>query len=243
MNRRKLFNKERYGSEYGEGILTDANKLKLENALNFVLKNSTTKTDNALDIGCNPRMTKLISKKTSSRAIGINIIPDGMDPDGEWTICDIESGLPFVNNSFDLIFCGDVIEHTFDTDYFISEIYRILRSGGYLILTTPNLASLWNRIFLLLGYQPHTFGVSVKKSYGNPFLKWDRFCGHTKVFTYKSMKEFLKDNDFEILKISGEFIHNPYDNLFKKTLRNMISKIPSLSEEVVYICKKVVDRD
>ncbi|MEG3178422.1 class I SAM-dependent methyltransferase [Sphingomonas sp. RB3P16] len=42
------------------------------------------------------------------------------------------------NNSCDVIFCGECIEHVEDTDGFLSEFHRILKPGGTAIFTTPN---------------------------------------------------------------------------------------------------------
>ncbi|MDF1527115.1 MAG: class I SAM-dependent methyltransferase [bacterium] len=46
--------------------------------------------------------------------------------------------LPFIENSFDLIICSEVIEHLPHRELFLSEAHRVLKKGGILILTTPN---------------------------------------------------------------------------------------------------------
>ena len=48
-------------------------------------------------------------------------------------ICD----LPFKDNSFDVVFCNHVLEHIPDDTKAISELYRILKPGGYGILQVP----------------------------------------------------------------------------------------------------------
>jgi len=69
--------------------------------------------------------------------------------------CDLNSQpIPFDNKAFDLIFAGEVIEHLVDTDGFLSELNRCCKPGGHLLLTTPNLASLENRVRLLFGIYP-----------------------------------------------------------------------------------------
>lgn len=69
--------------------------------------------------------------------------------------CDLNHDpLPFEKQSFDLIFAGEVIEHLIDTDGFISELYRCLRSRGHVLITTPNLVSFENRLRILLGIYP-----------------------------------------------------------------------------------------
>ena len=46
--------------------------------------------------------------------------------------------LPFQNNSFDVVLCCDVLEHVRDLPGVISEISRILKSGGIFIYDTFN---------------------------------------------------------------------------------------------------------
>jgi SAM-dependent methyltransferase len=68
---------------------------------------------------------------------------------------DLASGaLPFAEGSFRAVFAGEILEHLVDTGGFLGEVRRVLQPGGVLILTTPNLASLENRLRLLLGLYP-----------------------------------------------------------------------------------------
>jgi len=46
--------------------------------------------------------------------------------------------LPFQNNSFDVVFCCDVLEHVRDLPKVISEISRVLKNGGIFIYDTFN---------------------------------------------------------------------------------------------------------
>ena len=61
---------------------------------------------------------------------------------------------PFPSALFHVIFAGEVVEHTVDDDFFLKECYRILKKRGTLILTTPNLVSLTNRVRMALGWLP-----------------------------------------------------------------------------------------
>jgi 2-polyprenyl-3-methyl-5-hydroxy-6-metoxy-1,4-benzoquinol methylase len=65
-----------------------------------------------------------------------------------------EAPLPWDAGAFEAVVAGEVIEHVVDTDHLLSEAARVLRPGGALVITTPNLASLENRIRLLLGCYP-----------------------------------------------------------------------------------------
>ena len=62
-------------------------------------------------------------------------------------------GLPYADQSFDLVTCTEVIEHLEHYRYTLREIYRILKPNGILVLTTPNILNLKSRIrFLIFGF-------------------------------------------------------------------------------------------
>ncbi len=85
----------------------------------------------------------------------------------------VADGIPFECCSFDVVTFCDVIEHLpFPPDFALAEIKRVLSPGGYLIISTPNKATLSRRIKFLLGieinplpavgtcydpYRPHIF--------------------------------------------------------------------------------------
>lgn len=61
--------------------------------------------------------------------------------------------LPYSDASFDLITCTEVIEHVEHYRRTFREIFRILKSGGTFVVTTPNVLNLRSRIrYLLFGF-------------------------------------------------------------------------------------------
>jgi SAM-dependent methyltransferase len=65
---------------------------------------------------------------------------------------DLTRGLPYPDKSFDLVFLTEVIEHLETHRSAIAELARVLRPGGRLVLTTPNIMRLDSRLgFLLSG--------------------------------------------------------------------------------------------
>lgn len=58
-----------------------------------------------------------------------------------------EAPLPFADNAFELVWAGEVIEHIADTGAWLSEVRRVLRPAGRLLLSTPD----HGRLRLLLG--------------------------------------------------------------------------------------------
>jgi SAM-dependent methyltransferase len=62
--------------------------------------------------------------------------------------------LPFQDENLDLIICNQILEHTKELFWILHEITRSLKVGGSLIVGVPNVASLHNRIGMLLGKHP-----------------------------------------------------------------------------------------
>ena len=65
--------------------------------------------------------------------------------------------MPFEDNFFDIVVSSEVIEHTPDLEKAIREIYRVLKPGGIMILSTPNHFWIWSlklaELFKLRPYQ------------------------------------------------------------------------------------------
>jgi SAM-dependent methyltransferase len=74
------------------------------------------------------------------------------------------------NNYFDCINSCEVIEHLSNVDLFLDEASKKLKSGGYLVTTTNNLASFHNIFSIFLGWAPFDLSNSSIKvwSLGNP---------------------------------------------------------------------------
>lgn len=97
--------------------------------------------------------------------------------------------------SFDAVFAGEVLEHVIDTDFFLSQCYSVLKPGGTLVLTTPNLASLGRRLLLLLGRNPL---IDIGLRPDQP--------GHVRYFVAGSLRELLIDNGFKVHEMSGDYL-------------------------------------
>jgi SAM-dependent methyltransferase len=60
---------------------------------------------------------------------------------------DITKRLAFDNDSVDVLYCSEVIEHLCAPEGLLGEFKRILKPGGYLILTTPNEPNVFQRTY------------------------------------------------------------------------------------------------
>ncbi|MDQ6806175.1 MAG: class I SAM-dependent methyltransferase [Actinomycetota bacterium] len=62
---------------------------------------------------------------------------------GEVHVGRVES-LPWEDDSFDLVTCLDVLEHTPDDGVALRELRRVTKRGGWLLVTVPAYPSLWS---------------------------------------------------------------------------------------------------
>lgn len=167
-----------------------------------------TGTVRVLELGASPYfMTFLIQKYFGYKVDTANFFGDYRSPSGgegtlkitsttfheshEYTypIFNLESDpYPFPDNSFDIVLCCEIIEHlVMNPSHMLAEIHRILKPGGYLLLTTPNIASLKNAMLLLRGknIQHHYSGYGI---YGR----------HNREFTAKELSDLLKLHHFDV---------------------------------------------
>lgn len=72
-------------------------------------------------------------------------------PDARLVRCNADKPLPYAANSFDVILMSEVIEHVVSPEFTLRECYRVLRRGGAVALTTPNLWDVRRAYYPLLG--------------------------------------------------------------------------------------------
>ena len=103
--------------------------------------------------------------------------------------------LPFKNRSFDIVTSTEVLEHFVEGEMFIEEVYRVLKDGGFFILTTPNRLrfTAWIR--------------NLK------YIRNDIVPGpnpeHLREYTPKELRKILEFAGFDLIKL--DFIaFNPY---------------------------------
>ena len=90
-------------------------------------------------------------------------------PTGETFACDIDhfdaekDRFPYPDGHFSTVLCCELIEHLFeDPMHLMGEVNRILKPGGHLVLTTPNMAALRGIAAILQGYHPGFFHAYIK---------------------------------------------------------------------------------
>jgi methionine biosynthesis protein MetW len=94
--------------------------------------------------------------------------------------------LPFPDASFDTVMCGDLIEHLRDPKGFLKRIRPLLRPGGRVVLTTPNVANWAVRLNLLFGRWQYTDRGILDRT-------------HAHLFTRRTLVNTFHETGFEIV--------------------------------------------
>jgi SAM-dependent methyltransferase len=159
--------------------------------------------DLVLDLGCGDGSWLDTIGPRYRSAIGIDISRDGMDsrtgdaPSWRFIKADLGEGLPFENGIADAIRANQVIEHVRDPRALAVEAHRVLRPGGLLFLTTPNIRYVRHLVRLaLFGRGPMT-----SAHVPGPSREWDD--GHLHYFTPGDLRRIVFAAGFSSILVSG----------------------------------------
>lgn len=115
--------------------------------------------------------------------------------------CDIEhESLPFPDNSFDVAVFNELFEHLrIDPIFTMREVKRVLKPGGILLLSSPNLRSLAGIANFLLKNRCYSCEADPYEE----FSKLGRFghMGHVREYTTTEISGFLTAIGFEMREI------------------------------------------
>lgn len=143
-------------------------------------------------------------------------------------------------NKVDVICFFEVLEHIADTDQAMRNIQSLLRDDGLLVLSTPNLASWYNRLFLFFGLQPHGMELSYENArLGNWIARkliptpLGTVAGHLRLFTWYGLRDFLNYHGFRVLTVRG--ISNHRWDFVSRTISFLT---PTLSGDIFLVARK-----
>jgi ubiquinone/menaquinone biosynthesis C-methylase UbiE len=106
-----------------------------------------------LDVGCGSGwyVKKMETKNKYGLDISKKILLDAKkyDKNAKFVYGNAEK-LPFKEETFDLVLSSEVIEHLDNYNEGISEVYRVLKKGGYAVFTTPNFFSFLESCFFFI---------------------------------------------------------------------------------------------
>lgn len=161
------------------------------------------KGDKFLDVGCGDGIIAYFAKKNYRQIYGVDVSDIALkiaERRGVITrkINVNNEALPFENNYFDAITCLDVIEHVFEPVDLINEISRVLKKGGIVIISTPNIR-----------YWHHLFDLAIRGRFPKTSGDTEHYDGgHLHYFTFWDIEKILRKKGLRIVRKSSVFGRN-----------------------------------
>jgi 2-polyprenyl-3-methyl-5-hydroxy-6-metoxy-1,4-benzoquinol methylase len=140
-----------YHEALWEGVPEGSEPLDLALRSRFLL-DRVRAGERVLDVGCGEGRFALELARAGTEVVGIDIAEEPLRrarlryPELDLRHVQAAGEWPLPDASFDAVWAGEVIEHVADTAGWLSEVRRVLRSGGSLLLSTPDhgrLEMLW----------------------------------------------------------------------------------------------------
>jgi SAM-dependent methyltransferase len=101
-----------------------------------IISNSDFLKGRLLDFGCGSKPYR--SLIAADEYIGLDIEQTGHSHKNEHIDVYYDGkNIPFSDNQFDVVFSSEVFEHIFNLDEILMEIHRVIKVGGYLVITLP----------------------------------------------------------------------------------------------------------
>lgn len=155
--------------------------------------NESCASPRVLDVGCGEAQIAAELARAGFDVVGVDVAEEplrrarlrypGLDVrrvsvDGDW---------PLADASFDAVWAGETIEHVADTAAWLSEVRRVLRSGGALLLSTPAHGRLR---MLALALSPRRLDEH-----------FDPRSDHVRFYTRRTLARLLADFGFERIEL------------------------------------------
>ena len=181
------------------------------------LQKEYCKPGSVLDIGFSANPNRYLTD-----AVGLDISLPKSAPKNYAEVfqCNLNmEAIPTSDERFDNVIAGDVIEHVENPSFFLREVNRVMKTGGRLIISTPQANYWWTTL--------HNWffrGIIGDPDPGEHLSNW----------TFLDMIRLLKKNEFEMELLEGFYMTFPW-----VPLRIRVRRFPALSWQVFYIAKKV----
>jgi 2-polyprenyl-3-methyl-5-hydroxy-6-metoxy-1,4-benzoquinol methylase len=162
--------------------------LRLQHVLANVPRGATV-----LDLGCGAGEFSAALAKKGAHPIAVDVAAEalrraaGRLPDGDLRLWRAGEPLPVDDSAVDVVWAGEVIEHVADVAPWLSEVRRVLRPGGTLLLTTPDHG---RRTLLALALSPRRFAEHFEPR-----------SDHVRFFSRRTLRDLLDDVGFDVAEL------------------------------------------
>ena len=148
-----------------------------------------------LDVGCGEGRFAVELARRGFAVVGVDVAEEPLrraharEPALDVRIVPAEGHWPLADASFDLVWAGETIEHVADTVGWLSEVHRVLRTGGRLLLSTPAHGRLRMLALALSGprFDRH----------------FDPCADHLRFYSRRTLARLLADLGFREIEVRG----------------------------------------
>ncbi len=177
-----------------------------------------------LDLGCGNGISSRLLNQSGFDVVGTDIsslfLEDARkweNPTLQYEVCDVLE-LPFADGSFDVICSNELVEHLPDVETALSEMVRVVRKGGVVVISGPNLCSpitpFLDWIRLMGGKQGRPVWAETRQQAFQQFIHNCRLYFKKRYFT-KSPRFLYREPALEVDAIGGDadsaYYANPID--------------------------------
>ncbi len=152
--------------------------------------------ERVLDLGCGEGFFTAALEEHGAHAVGVDVVAEPLHrakarfPQLHLRRTPLDAPLVLDDHSFDVVWAGEVIEHVVDVVGWLSEVRRVLPSGGRLLVTTPDHPP---ALVLHLADDPEAFAEH-----------FDPRADHLRFFNRGSLHALLGDLGFERVEVTSD---------------------------------------
>ena len=153
-----------------------------------LLLNEARAGERVLDLGCGAGRFVAALRDAGADPVGVELADGALErarrnvPGADFR--PMTDAIPLEDSSVDLVWCSEVLEHVPDTAGLLSEVRRVLKTGGRLLATTPAP----RRLLALLRWDEH----------------FDPLGQHVRFYSRRSLTRTLETFAFEGVEVSSE---------------------------------------
>lgn len=159
-----------------------------------------------------PDFVRFMDQDAQAEIVTVNLDPAG----SHFQSKGYSEKVPLTDSSAQLVFALEIVEHLTSPFHLLAEAYRILGSGGHVVLTTPNVTRIGNIFKLAIGRTVND--RLAPPGYDNPDDEWRP---HAREYAMHELTEMLQQAGFAIAEARfflGEDTHECRQSLRQQTI-------------------------